>query len=93
MDAYHAECVLIDERHGVTRLKRLADAAFERKEKIFTALLKAPAQNYRDVLLKMLSEHPDGGWEREVNFHDGLHAHIAAAVKRDLERLAGETGA
>ncbi len=90
LDAYDAECDRIKERFGAAELKRVADAAWERIVEIHTVILDTPARTYRDVLLKLLAEHPEGEWEKELENDGELYGPIAVAVKRDLERLAGE---
>ena len=89
LDAYDAECALIQDQQGATALDIRNDETYDRIREIQDALLDAPAETYRDLLLKLLSEWKANNWEQEVYEHN-LQAQVAVAVKRDLERLAGE---
>ncbi len=91
LDAYDAECSFIDDNQGVPALDKRNDETYDRIGEIQETLLEAPSVTIRDVLLKLLSDSPEDNWEREV-YHDGLHAEVAVAVKRDLDHLAGEIG-
>ncbi len=90
LDAYDAECSFIDDKHGVPALDKRNDETYDRMGEIQETLLEVPSVTIRDVLLKLLSENPEGDWEKEI-YHDGLHAQVAVVVKRDLERLAGKS--
>ncbi len=89
LDAYDAECSFIDDKQGLPALDKRNDETYDRIGEIQETLLEAPSVTIRDVLLKLLSENPEGDWEKEIN-DSGLYAKVAVAVKRDLERLAGE---
>ncbi len=73
-------------------LDKRNDETYDRIGQIQETLLEVPSGTIRDVLLKLLSESPEDYWEKEIH-HDGLYGKVAVAVKRDLERLAGEAQA
>ena len=88
--ALKAATTLLPERPPLAiRLEQENDAAWERVYQIQTTLLETPAKTIRDILLKLLSEQPEGRW-KGLGSVDGIEGRVAVAVYRDLERLAGE---
>ncbi len=91
-DAYDEECNRIQDACGAVALETRNNETYDQIMEIQNALLDVPSVTIRDVLLKLLSVWREDIWEQEIDYH-GLNAPVAVAVKRDLERLAGETGA
>ena len=88
LDAYDAECALIQDEQGMAALDIRNDETYDRIREIQEVLLDTPSITIRDVHLKILSEFSEGRW-RALLTEDGIPGNVSLAVMRDLERLAG----
>ncbi len=88
MPAWEAATKAAVERSGAAEWYRRADAAGAMTSTAFARFMAAPAQTPRGVLVKLTSFIDGQEWEDKAN--EGMDGTILIAIRRDLERLAGE---
>ncbi len=88
MPAWEAATEAAVDRSGAAELYRRADAAEPMTSTAFARFMAAPAQTPRGVLVKLTSFIDEQEWEDKAG--EGMDGMMLIAIRRDLERLAGE---
>ncbi len=89
-DDWEAECDAFREQTGVAELRRKEAVAHDARRAAFDRFMEAPAQTPRGVLLKFTALHCESEWQGMADDSATWDNVMMLAVRRDLERLAGE---